>query len=112
MKNTIIVLGKYEDVTIFESREKAEEYLEPIDIRNGEYTIYDASGKRLQASIEKDLKGIERVTLLIAEDPIINIPEIKRILVGLLSRSGYPKVALDKMELDQLVRESLEFKTG
>jgi len=48
---TPLIADNRGDILVFESLSDASSYLEPIDIRNGEYVFYDAEGNRLQAII-------------------------------------------------------------
>lgn len=53
----IIVLEGY-DVEVFPSVQEAELYMEPIDVRNGEFECYDAGGRKLSVTVElKDHQG-------------------------------------------------------
>lgn len=110
MKEPIIV---YENgsVDIFESVEKAELYIEPIDVKNNESVFYDSEGRLLKASVQEDQNGIERTVIEEDESHIIQTSELKSILKGYLSLLNYPQQELEEMELSQLVAESLKFKT-
>jgi hypothetical protein len=46
MKAPIIVCENG-DINIFDSKEDAESYMEPIDVENGEFIVFDAEGKTL-----------------------------------------------------------------
>ena len=61
------------DVNIFSSVEKAEMYMEAIDVENNEYIVTDADGKILPLSIEKKtvstFLGDTRVKVVKINDP-------------------------------------------
>jgi hypothetical protein len=42
------------DITSFESVEEAQMYMEPIDVRNGEYVVRDADGRTLKVDVVVD----------------------------------------------------------
>jgi hypothetical protein len=48
-----IVLSEHGDITVFTDKESAEQYLEPQDITNAEYEIFDASGDLLCAKVKE-----------------------------------------------------------
>ena len=52
MKKPIIV-NRQGDISIFESVEYAELYINPIDVKNKEYVVYDSEGNRLHLDIFK-----------------------------------------------------------
>ncbi|WP_437190931.1 hypothetical protein [Planctomicrobium sp. SH527] len=53
----IIVLEGY-DVEVFPNVQEAERYMEPIDVRNGEFECFDAGGQKLSVMVElKDHEG-------------------------------------------------------
>ena len=43
-----IIVNEHGDVSFFASVAAAAAYLEPVDVRNGEYVVYDSSGSVLQ----------------------------------------------------------------
>ena len=66
------------DITVFKTVEVAEKYIEPIDVKNNEYKIYDSRGFVYSASVvkksnleyvkikkkkEKDLKSLGRAVI-------------------------------------------------
>jgi hypothetical protein len=48
-----IVLSEHGDITVFADKESAENYLEPQDLTNAEYEIFDANGNRLCSKIKE-----------------------------------------------------------
>jgi len=67
-----ILIDESGDITIFDSIEDAERYMEPIDVRNGEYIARDAEGVLLDVRIVTEripvlfglwTKAVERVRL-------------------------------------------------
>lgn len=110
MKEPIIV-AENGDVDIFESVEKAERYIEPIDVKIGDNVFYDSEGRVLRAFVVNDSRGIEKTVITSNEDEKINHSELKKILIDFLEYLNYPRLELEEMELSSLVRESLKFKT-
>jgi hypothetical protein len=110
MKEPIIV---YENgaVDIFDRRDRAEAYVEPIDVRNNEYVFYDSEGQLLEALIVEDSRGIEHVVLQDGKEEIYDKPGLALILARFLNYLGYQKNDLEQMSLSQLVDEGLKFKT-
>lgn len=48
-----IVVYESGDVSLFDSVESAEQALEPLDVANSEYRIFDGDGNELSASIQQ-----------------------------------------------------------
>lgn len=110
MKEPIIVTENG-DIDIFESVEKAERYIEPIDVKTGDSVFYDSEGRILQASVIEDSRGIEKTVIEDGKEYRVNNSELKRILIDFLEYLDYPRHELEVMELSSLVKESLKFKT-
>ena len=49
-----IILDGDGGADVFRTKDEAENYTEPIDIENGEYVAYDASGRLLDLSVSPD----------------------------------------------------------
>jgi hypothetical protein len=73
-------LIEHGDVSAFGSIESLLQYVEPVDVRNDEYSAYDAEGCRLTLGVIEDrtiLRAIERVVLearVALADPAPNRP--------------------------------------
>jgi hypothetical protein len=79
-----IVLDDHGDISLFLSVEAAARYIEPIDIRNGEYIAYDSAGFLLE---------------LVATEPVATI-------------SGYLSNQRHHAQLEQTLRLFLERTIG
>src|SRR5437899_3150835 len=106
-----IIADNHGDVLVFESVAKAELYMEPIDIRNREYVIYDSEGRLLTASIIKTEKGRERVVVKVEEPHRHDREALRTILAQFLSKVSDAKQSFQSRSLEQLVEASLRFKT-
>jgi len=106
----IVIAYEHGDILIFDSRERAEKYLEPIDVKNDEYILYNGDGKRLIANVVRDSNGIDRTVIF--EDRVDNSAqdELREILTRLLTLSGFDLDSLKNMTLSELVSVSLKFK--
>ncbi|MGD9630853.1 MAG: hypothetical protein AB7V18_16570 [Pyrinomonadaceae bacterium] len=73
--------------------------IEPIDVRNGEYVIYDASGRLLEPKIEVE-RGIEVVRLV----PTSEVREIELIetLISFFGGLDHDEAVLRTMTSNQL----------
>jgi hypothetical protein len=60
-----IIAVEGSDLQVFRSIEEAESYLEPVDVIAGEWTIFDATGQVLVASVvpSPGMLGVDRVRL-------------------------------------------------
>lgn len=68
MQTSILAIEGKGEIHFFDSPEEAEAYMEPIDIQNGEYEIFNPQGFIILASVEKK-KGVlapERVRLTLS----------------------------------------------
>ncbi len=96
---------------VFDSVEKAEKYLEPIDVRNNEYVIYDRDGRLIRGVVVKHLLA-ERVKLQAASEPGAASSELRRLLIRFLKDvEHHQDRALEKCSLDELLEMALRFKT-
>ena len=101
-----IIVDEQGTATVFESVEDAERYLEPIDVRNGEYVAYDSEGRLLRL-----LPTSPRITIENADLEPHHSKEVRELLVRLLSYTGVPVEILRSESLQELVARSLEYKT-
>jgi hypothetical protein len=106
-----IIANNLGDVLIFESITKAERYIEPIDVKNGAYVIYDSEGRLLEASVVKKKIMGERVVLKDREQAPEHQAELRDLLIEFLSTLGESKESLAACSLSQLVEKGLQFKT-
>jgi len=105
-----IIVDNRGDVGIFETSGAAERYLEPIDIRHGEYVIYDSEGQRLEGVIAKRRLN-EIVKLQPAPKSDVNPDALRHILIGFLSRVDHtPEDVLSSRSLPQLITDALRHR--
>ena len=110
MKEPIIV-SESGSVDIFDTRTKAESYLEPIDVKNSEYDIYNSLGMVLEARVVIDSRGIERVVLIDSQPVTFEESDLKSLLTHFLKILNYSEKELNEFDLPELVEESLKYKT-
>jgi hypothetical protein len=114
MKAPIIVNG-HGDVSIFESVEYAEQYLEPIDVKNKEYIVYDSEGHILQLAISKkerpsifDRAGyIETVRISAVESGSDRSSELRKLLIKFFQETRAVVEESDLLSLRELVDKSV-----
>jgi hypothetical protein len=102
-----IIIDNFGDVLIFDSVEKAERYIEPIDVLNGEYVAYDSEGRLLHPIIESPFK----VVLMPAEGEAGHAQELHEVLIDFFKRIGTSKDWLGRASLHDLVMKGLEYKS-
>lgn len=98
------------DLDVFESLELAERYIEAIDVKNNEYEYFDSEGRKLEASVYLDDRGIEMCRILDSEKYEPEPHRLKSLILDMLISLGYDKNIVGFWMLDQLVAESLRFK--
>jgi hypothetical protein len=101
-----IIVDEQGTATVFESIEDAERYLEPIDVKNGEYVAYDSEGRLLRL-----VPTSPRITIENAELEPHHPSEVRNLLTRLLAYTGVPEEILQKESLKTLVARALEYKT-
>jgi hypothetical protein len=121
-----ITVDSHGELLFFESAEKAEEYLEPVDVTNGEYIAYDALGRRLALGIENrkwrergfwrflipEEHLVEQVVIEPAESIPTHANELTNKLRTFLVRVGESQEWLSRASLDELIRRGIErYKT-
>lgn len=101
-----IIANFYGDVFAFESTERAQYEIEPIDIYRKNCTLYDGEGRLLKAELlgrrswfSGDWTGIK---IFSAEKNPEHANELKTILVDYLSDSALPSNSRDKLGLCSL----------
>ena len=102
-----IIVSNFGDVLIFDSIEKAERYIEPIDVDNNEYIAYDSEGHLLH------LVNLPRYQVAIepAETEPNHANELREILMDFLARTGVSKSWLSRASLQELVKKGMEYTT-
>lgn len=111
MNSIVIVNETRGGVMVFETRERAESYLEPIDVKNEEYQIYDSTGLLLETHIGRDSRGIEWVSIQEPRQPENRESELIDLLCHFLKVADSKIENLRNQSLAELVRASLKFKT-
>jgi len=112
MKTPIIVneSSKIEapgDVSLFESVFAAERYLEPEDVENKEYFIFDSEGQRLRPLVEG-----RSVRLTQSETDPNQAETLRSMLAWLLELAGNQEAWCRNASLSELVQKAFErYKT-
>ena len=114
MKTPIIVDG-HGNVSIFESVEYAEQYLEPIDVKNEEYVVYNGEGHLLQLEIsQKELlpifgrtELIETVKISTTESTTNHSGELRKLLINFFRETKTALQKNDLLSLRELVDEAV-----
>jgi hypothetical protein len=55
MANPVLVIARDGDVWVFRSTERAANWMEAQDVRDGEYRLFECDGREYQLSAESDL---------------------------------------------------------
>ncbi len=107
MKTPIFDISEPNDVLIFESKEKAERYIEATDLLTGNCLIVDSEGRALTT--------LPQANGSIIIEPSFSEPthqvELHRALVDFFQALGENQEWLKRASLPELVHKSLEHKT-
>ncbi|MHB9023919.1 MAG: hypothetical protein ACYC7E_07035 [Armatimonadota bacterium] len=109
-----IIVDEHGDLMVFTDIDYAQRYLEAIDVRNGEYIVFDSAGDILDISaINNQVVISEKV------EPENKAVELKEKLIKYLANIGQVKAianpekhVLQKMTLDELVALGLQYKVS
>jgi len=96
MSRAPIIVDARGDVSAFDSVEAAEVALEPIDVSNKEYKVFDAEGTLLEPRVTSN--GL-RVRLVDSSPPERQPDELAVVLRRFLSRMGAEKTGLAEDEV-------------
>jgi hypothetical protein len=110
-----IIVNEHGNVSIFESVEYAEQYLEPIDVTNEEYVVYDSKGHLLQLAVsQKELLSIfggieliETVRISPVGSGSGSSSELRKLLIKFFRETKTGVEKSDLLSLRELVDESV-----
>jgi hypothetical protein len=107
-----IILGGDGGAEVFQTKEEAERYTEPVDIENGEYVAYDAAGRLLDLGISAD--GLRGQLMLPdpPEDRSAELAEVLRTMLGHIAearRVPFNRHRLREYPLERLVEISRNY---
>jgi hypothetical protein len=107
MKPPIIEASEPNDLLIFESKEKAERFIEAVDLLKGECILYDSEGRLL------DAKPHPNGSIIIIE-PIYSDPthkeDLKKALINFFRAIGEDEQWLSAATLPELIEKGLKHK--
>jgi len=84
--------------------------MEPVDVKNKEYVVFDSQGRLLEALVSGIGKGRERVVLRSSDQAPKHQSELRDTLINYLSETGELKAKLEACRLDELVKKGLRFQ--
>ncbi len=110
-----IIVDEHGDLMVFASESELSDYLEPIDVKNGEYTAYDSKGEQLALLIETEEQR-SKILGRTSRERVIVGPRIdgdKSAQLKIVIADYLKKVSVldasQELELDQLVGELENF---
>jgi len=107
---TPIIANNRGDVCVFETIENAEKYIEPIDIKNNSWIIYDSEGRLLEALVIRRSIFFRRVVLKACEQEPTHANDLRNLLIRFLSRAGESTEVIKTCSLPQLTEKALRHK--
>lgn len=102
---TPIIVDEHGSLIIFRTIYYAENYLEPIDVKNNEYIAYDSEGRLLKLLPTEPL-----ITILDDESVPTHQEILKTKLMGFLVKTGLLQDNVIECSLEELVSRSLEYE--
>jgi hypothetical protein len=108
------------DLSVYRDIVSAEQSMEPIDVRSGYFTAYDASGRALSFKVVswvQKLLGIfpirfERVAISVSESAPSHRNELAEILRHYLAVLGWAPERLAALDFDELVSAAVAAAEG
>ena len=110
-----IIVNEHGDVEVFTSVEDAEVYLEPIDVRNEEYTAFDSEGRKLSLRVIKSKRRglfglipyhVETVKIECEEAEPQHESDLRSLLSDFLIHFDVPETWIAKASLAEMVERS------
>lgn len=112
---TPIVLTEHGDVQVFSTVDELLQFAEPIDVKNGEYIVFDADGAPIELYLEqvesRAFFGLvvfekERVCVRQSETKQTTQSELKRLLIEFLVRTGNMSAHRETESIEELINEA------
>jgi hypothetical protein len=97
-----IIADNRGDLCVFETIAQAESHMEPVDVRNGEYVVFDSEG-RLLVPVVASNGNRERTVLKSAESTPTHAKTLRDALIRFLAKSRFAPPSPEKMNLAQLL---------
>ena len=95
-----IIINENGDISVYDSLERAELDIEPTDVRNNIYSIYDSEGLMLIPVVVDDPEyDIVKIRASNEKKP----SELREALIEFLSITGHDSLILRTMDLEELV---------
>lgn len=102
-----VIVYENGDICLFASKEAAARALEPIDIKHGEYRIFDANGMLITPRVIKRKYGnnwIEAVELLASHGEQVPETELRSMLADFLVRANLKsKAEISSLDFDSIL---------
>jgi hypothetical protein len=96
-----IIADNRGDILVFDTPTQAASYMEPIDVRNNEYRVFDSEGRLILPEVDSNGRR-ERTTLKDAELVPTHEGEVRSLLLRALAGSRSAAPGMDAMNLTQL----------
>lgn len=114
METPILVIENG-DISIFKSVNKAQRYLEPIDVKNSEYVAYDRDGHLLSLTISQKrnssffgkAKTIESVEISEAEEEGDHAEDLRKALINFFKRTGVYNHDDETLTMNELINKAV-----
>ena len=103
--NRLIIIENFGDILIFDSVTKAEKYIEPIDVLNDEYVIYDSRGYMLEAKVGP----LNQISIRECSPNVNKSQELRKKMVNFLCELGVSQAWLTTASMKKIIKKALEF---
>lgn len=114
MRPPFILVDKTGDVTVFDTAQELEQYVEPVDVLQDEFTAYDSEGRLLSLQVTHVTQGrflkvrLPVVRVSEAEHDPSHCDDLRRALLAFLQQLGYDETASAPEPLSDLLRRVIQ----
>jgi hypothetical protein len=101
---------------LYDSADELIRHIEPTDVDNGEYAVYDSEGRWLPLVTEKRGHGLAGLLLdkriLLRESSELKTEELRKVLIDFLHRAGRGQANDPESGLSELLQRVRDFWKG
>jgi hypothetical protein len=103
----IYILNEHGDVNIFKSEKDMIDYVEPIDVENEEYEVFDSEGLKYRL-YTKSFKNDGSVKIFLSSTGKYDKGKLKNILLDFLTKIDRSFKTKRSLELDDLINKTID----
>ena len=102
-----LILSAEDGAEVFQNQDELIRSVEPIDVDNGEYVVYDSEGRLLSLYTKKPtgpLGFLQNVEIVLEDSEVVNPDQLRSLLIRNLEQLGLGQATDRDLNLEQLVQ--------